>query len=271
MAKDRTTSPPEGLDAESFGRVEPLRPRGPEPKVGETRAWGQPADRGPPDSGRHAAVPGRERGPEPRVGDSVLPRPEGVEVAPPSMEKVDRAYPGLYDRSDCRQPREIERFSSPEEWVADRNPGGLGAKGRAVNCGDCARASELTWRGIDTQAGALANPKAGGENTAVMDHWSPGDRVASDFDDIRERLEALGPGSSALVAVWWGETEGHWFNAVNDQGSIRAVDGQSGLSAEWPPTPANLDLPIDRITDVEAIFVSPEGRHLTADDLRKMQ
>jgi hypothetical protein len=142
--------------------------------------------------------------------------------------------------------------------------------GRNNNCGDCARASERTWRGYDTQSGALADPDAPGEPLGAMDYWSPGDRLPTTFDGIRERLETLGHGASALVAVYWTWGGGHWFNALNHNGVITAVNGQRGKQAAWPPTAATFRVDEDDCVGVEAIFVSPEGRHLTADDIAAM-
>lgn len=249
-------------------REQEWRPRGPEPKVGEP--W-PPKDRRP-DSDRQppATEVRRGRGPEPRPDEYGTPRLERSPVDPPGIEKVDLKFPRVYDRSDCREPAEVELFRPPHEWVNDRNPGGMGKPGRSQNCGDCARAAELTWRGIDTQAGALADPEAGGESTEIMDYWSPGDRVQSDFGDIQQTLDKLGPGASALVMVWWNEGDGHAFNAFNEDDGVTAVDGQKGLTGGWPPTMANIQLRVHKVVDVEAIFVDSSGRHLTIDDLGRL-
>jgi hypothetical protein len=185
------------------------------------------------------------------------------------METVDENFPGLYNRTDCAAPREVDRHRPPEECVADRNPGHVDDRRRRFNCGDCARASELTWRGIDTQAGALTDPTTGGESVTVMDTWSPGDRVPTDFDGIKARLEALGPGSSAIVGVDFKTGRGHWFNAFNHNGVISAADGQIGRSEPWPPTHEGLRFDETRCKNVDAIFIDPVGRHLRHDDRKE--
>lgn len=206
--------------------------------------------------------PSIDRGPEPQVAATLETRPE----RPPPLEKVDEHFPGLYDRSDCRPPREVDPHRPSPEWVADRNPGWPDAAGRDANCGDCTRASESTWRGVDTQAGALTDAMATGESVSVMDAWSSGDRVPADFDTVAERLEALGPGSSALVAAYWSDGGGHWFNACNDNGVIVAVDGQRCMSERWPPTYGGLRFEEADCRKIEAVFIDPQGRHLRRDD-----
>ena len=100
-----------------------------------------------------------------------------------------------------------------------------------------------------------------------MDTWTDGDRIPTTFDDIEHRLDALGPGSSAIVGVDWIDGGGHWFNAVNDQGVVIASDGQAGEIERWPPTTEGLGYEEAECRVVDAIFVDPLGKHLTSDDL----
>ncbi|MGH9213390.1 MAG: toxin glutamine deamidase domain-containing protein [Acidimicrobiales bacterium] len=220
------------------------------------------ADRPEDPPATRARLTRAERGPEPRIG---VDRPSTAVEQPPPMEIVDEDSPGLYDRTACRPPEGTDSHQPPKEWIVDRNPGYPDA-GRMTNCGDCTRASELTWRGIDTQAGAHTDPPSGGEPLVVMDRWSPGERVVTSYDGIKDRLEALGPGSSALVAAYWKRGGGHWFNAFNDNGVVVAADGQSARSEPWPPTPAGLGIRPERIEKLEAIVVDQSGRHLHDDD-----
>jgi hypothetical protein len=195
----------------------------------------------------------------PAVPDAAAER-----IEPPPMQRVDDAFPGLYDRSDCNPPKDTDALRPPTDWAPDRNPG-WPAPGRIFNCGDCSRASELTWRGLDTQAGALIDHDAPGETLDVMDTWTDGDRIPTTFDDIEDRLDALGPGSSAMVGVFWNDGGGHWFNAFNDNGVVRASDGQSGRSEPWPPTGAHLGFDEAECATAFAVFIDSDGRHLTND------
>ncbi|MGZ7046622.1 MAG: toxin glutamine deamidase domain-containing protein, partial [Candidatus Aminicenantales bacterium] len=57
------------------------------------------------------------------------------------------------------------------------------------------------------------------------------------MSEVEQRPRDLGPGSSAVVGCdWEGSNDGHWFNAVNDGGTIKAVDGQKGKAETWPPS-----------------------------------
>ena len=55
------------------------------------------------------------------------------------------------------------------------------------------------------------------------------------LDEVADKLDDLGPGSSAMVASSWTHGGAHAYNAVNDAGTIRWVDGQLGRVGPWPP------------------------------------
>ena len=67
------------------------------------------------------------------------------------MQRVDDAFPGLYDRSDCSPPKDTDPLRPPTDWAPDRNPG-WPTPGRIFNCGDCSRASRAA-------PGAASTPK----------------------------------------------------------------------------------------------------------------
>lgn len=198
------------------------------------------------------------------VGGERGSRPEQTR-APPDLDRVDRRWPELYQRDDIHPPEAVEPLESPSSWAADRNAGGPGDVGRAANCGDCARAVELRWRGVDAVAGSAR--RLDGESTEVMDAWSPGDRVPATFDDVADRLGQLGPGASAVVGIDRHEGSGHWFNALNDGGTIVAVDGQSGAWEAWPPSVEGVGVDESEVVRADAIYVDAHGHHLCADEL----
>ena len=187
-----------------------------------------------------------------------------VREAPP-MSEVDVRHPGLYERSPQSDTGTGQPFTPPEAWVGDINDSAVPTTGRLVNCGDCARAVESRWRGSDAVAASCLDVE--GEPDDVMEGWTRGELVATDFDEVHQRLLDLGPGSSAIVGVdWQSASGGHWFNALNDGGTVRAVDGQSGRIGTWPPSTDELEFSSEDTCRVEAIIVDPQGRHLTADD-----
>ena len=97
---------------------------------------------------------------------------------------------------------------------------------RTVNCANCAVATDATLAG--RPACALA-----GEMTSPMDLAAefPGRTWAgtSGPAEIEAILTKAGPGSRGIIAGSRGvDVPGHFFNVVNDNGTIRFLDGQSG-------------------------------------------
>jgi Papain fold toxin 1, glutamine deamidase len=80
--------------------------------------------------------------------------------------------------------------------------------------------------------------------------------------DIGHRLEKLGPGSSAIIGCGWSPSRigGHWFNAVNDSGAIKAVDGQTARIELWPPSASVLGFDETMMKLSDAIFFTPDGK-----------
>ncbi|MGI9613525.1 MAG: toxin glutamine deamidase domain-containing protein [Acidimicrobiales bacterium] len=146
-----------------------------------------------------------------------------------------------------------EPFETPEAWVADINGAGPTAVGRRSNCIDCARAVEANWRGDDAVAAPLADPTVFGSPSARLEDWTGGSLRPAAIDEVGERLTELGPGSSALVTSAWHSGGAHAYNAVNDAGTIRWVDGQVGETSLWPPPYA------EHVEDSIVIFIDPDG------------
>jgi hypothetical protein len=140
-------------------------------------------------------------------------------------------YPGRYARPADPLPRVDGPGQHPARWVADIYPG-RERPGRPNNCGECARAVDSTWHGVAVVAAELANRRVGGERPAVMTEWAGQPPQPASMADIGRRLRDLGPGSSAVVGFDREDAPGHWFNAVNHEGTVLAVDGQSGRFEE---------------------------------------
>jgi len=68
------------------------------------------------------------------------------------------------------------------------------------------------------------------------------------------------PGSSAIVGFDWEDEGGHWFNAVNENGSIKAIDGQSGQVEAWPPSDLGLGFSAADMKNMEAVYFDANGR-----------
>lgn len=199
----------------------------------------------------------------------VRPIPEGIMGTPTIVVERSGAllqFPPGRVETDYAAFRPEARQIEPAPTSNDPVPG-TATPGRNNNDAECARACESTWRGVEVQSGAMRDPDALGEPIEAMDHWSPGERVRTSFADIDQTLRDLGPGASALVAVHWKDGSGHWFNALNEDGTITAVNGQRGVSVPWPPSGATFRVDEEDCASVEAIFVDRRGQHLKAADL----
>jgi hypothetical protein len=155
----------------------------------------------------------------------------------PSSEAVWDAAPDMYAPAhDAVQPDVTGPFQDVHGWVAEVNPGGTDAPGRDNNCGDCTRAVERNWRGEPQVAAALTDPTLGGEYRHVMEDWIGAPATDMSYSSIHDKLTEIGPGSSAIVGQTWDGGGGHWFNAVNQSGTVMAVDGQGAKAEPWPPS-----------------------------------
>jgi hypothetical protein len=60
-----------------------------------------------------------------------------------------------------------------------------------------------------------------------------------------------------VVGCDWKYGGGHWFNAVNDGGTVKAIDGQGGSVEPWPPSAQNLGF--DE-SDIRFLYCGREGQ-----------
>jgi hypothetical protein len=199
------------------------------------------------------------------VGDGAL--------APELRSTVWERHAGDYDPPTEAQERvetlPKERHSHPAGWVEAINPGGpRGPLGyaedprRERNCADCSRAVERNWRG---EAQVAAGLVPFGETNERVEAWCGERFSAARFEDIHRRLAEAGPGASAIVGVDWKgagglDGGGHFFNALNFQGRILAVDGQTGAVGEWPPSRDVFGFDESHVQFSEAIIRDREGR-----------
>ncbi|MCL9795255.1 toxin glutamine deamidase domain-containing protein [Frankia sp. AgKG'84/4] len=184
--------------------------------------------------------------------------------SPRTMTQADfwRRHPDEYipPGREARRPDAAEPFRNPRDWVADINPDRR-TPGRDNNCGECTRATELSWRGFPAVSAAYGIPNSPGETDDRMEEWSRTNLEPRSFDQVAARLTDDGHGASALVAVSWrGQGGGHWFNMVNYNGEILAVDSQRGRVEEWPPSRRGIGFDESMITESLAVTFDPDGR-----------
>ena len=183
----------------------------------------------------------------------------------PGHPDIVTRYPADYKPSpaDAPLPRVDGPHDSPEGWVGAINPERDPSRGdmsRWLNCGECSRATDGTWQGYPKVAQAIDFPRLGGEDKERMEEWAGTECRDASMTDIEQALDRLGPGSSAIVGFFRESGGGHWFNAVNDAGTVKAVDGQVGAIESWPPSDEGLGFTEQDMRDSFAIYVKPDGK-----------
>lgn len=168
-------------------------------------------------------------------------------------------YPGEYVPPSAADwvpvPAALPPHSDPGRFAAWVNDGGDGRPGREVNCVDCARAVELTWRG-EPQISAARAAGIRGEAPARVEQWLGAPLHRTDLGAVGRELAARGHGASAVVGVVWTTGGGHAFNAVNYEGQVYFVDAQpaGGAVDLWPPRRSSPGYGYDA-SDMADVFV----------------
>lgn len=170
-------------------------------------------------------------------------------------------YPEDYVRSPEPPPDVTRAHEHPETWVNEINAPGVDTPGRDNNCGECSRAVDNTWSGQPTAAAAMADRNAGGEPVERMKEWADASPAPATMTEIGQRLSELGPGSSAIVGCdWKDDPGGHWFNAVNEGGTVKAIDGQRARVEAWPPSNSGLGFDESIMCYSDTIFFAADGK-----------
>jgi Papain fold toxin 1, glutamine deamidase len=203
---------------------------------------------------RAALHPDGRQGGDSRAADS-------AEAKRPDMAE---RYPGRYTRPADPPPRVEGPGEHPSRWIGDIYPG-RERNERPSNCGECARAADSTWHGAPAAAAELANRRVGGERPAVMAEWAGRPPEPASMADIGRRLCELGPGSSAVVGFDRADAPGHWFNAVNHQGTVLAVDAQAARFEKWPPSNDGLGFDEKGMSYSDAIYFTADGKVVPSD------
>ena len=183
----------------------------------------------------------------------------GADQSSERLNIVDK-YPDEYQRPTHDPPQVDAPHEQPEKWLRDINFD-AGQPGRRNNSGECSRAVYSTWYGMPKAAAAMADARSGGEPTDRMGEWVGQRPIPASMAEIGQRLTELGHGSSAIVGCDWKESQGgHWFNAVNDGGVLKTVDGQRNRVGSWPPVfrEVRFDESLMRFSD--ATFFDPTGK-----------
>lgn len=168
-----------------------------------------------------------------------------------SLEEL-RQLEGLWGDAVEAQTTRQRAFEPPEQWLGEINRPGPEYPGRSANCLDCARATEANWRG-QTETAAPVRPEHGdGVEIEYLENWVGGEFRAMSLDAVKQRLDELGPGSSAMLHAVWPDGSGHAYNMVHDIDGIKVLDGQWNLRESYPPQMPERH--VDRV-----IFIDPNG------------
>lgn len=186
---------------------------------------------------------------------------DGTAAKRPDMAE---RYPDRYARPADPPPQVEGPGEHPARWVEGIYPG-RDRHERPSNCGECARAADSTWHGVPVTAAEPTGWRSAGERPAVMREWAGRPAEQASMSEIGLRLRELGPGSSAVVGFDRKDGPGHWFNAVNHQGAILAVDGQSARFEDWPPSRDGLGFDESQMTYSDAIYFTPDGKVVPSD------
>jgi Papain fold toxin 1, glutamine deamidase len=223
----------------------------------------EPGETGPADAG--TGEPARTAGGGTAEQPTTEPERAGDtdgDLSDQARADVPQQYPGDYITSSEAPPNVDQAHESPESWAGDINPEKQ-ADGRDNNCGECARAVQNTWNGEPAVAAAMADKDAAGEHRQRMSDWAGAQPQPASMSQVEQHVRDLGPGSSAIVGAYWNGGGGHWFNAVNDQGTVKAVDGQSGKAETWPPSASgqsSLGFDQSSARSLMAIYFDANGR-----------
>jgi len=189
------------------------------------------------------------------------------------LTEFHQNYPHEYVEPPAHEPVAIEPAGHPQELVEGVNPRyGEGPEWQ-TNCVDCSRAVERRWRGQQEEASGRSEKV--GEDPAQLEEWAGQELAPTSEDDIVARLQEAGPGSSAIVVASWEADDlpdgmepvdqdrpCHAFNAVNHDGTVYYVDGQTGEYSPWPPTTNDPYFAGRTFETVEAVGWDEEGEPL---------
>lgn len=110
-----------------------------------------------------------------------------------------------------------------------------GTPGFTQHCGNCAIATDLTLSGRPTSAMPIYDGK--GTSHLVLENFFNGGRFRfnpATQVDITNRLQNAVDGARGIIWGYRGPNKmGHFFNGVNQNGTIRFLDGQTGGQANW--------------------------------------
>ncbi|MFJ8042825.1 toxin glutamine deamidase domain-containing protein [Kitasatospora sp. NPDC096147] len=183
-----------------------------------------------------------------------LPAPDGtVPYRPATANRPIGQDGGLLSPSDEDQARiknavphnslgVPQRFPDPDHggWPSQINGGGSHKPGRSTNCADVSLAVVDTYAGHPTAAAARipdvdGKPSPDGElggrqriEAALGAEFADLGNGQEAFGRLEEQLTGLGHGAQAVIITVDADQRSHSWNAINQNGNIVYIDGQTG-------------------------------------------
>jgi len=128
---------------------------------------------------------------------------------PDAQKKLDDARDQL--------ARDLANKRPIGEWLHNINP-----TGNQNNCVEAAKAVDSSLAGQPS----TAQPTTHGPNRGDLEQSYPGRTLSdSSVGGITSHVQAGGPGTRGIIVVYEGG-ESHVINVVNDNGTVRFIDGQ---------------------------------------------
>ncbi|GAA2143560.1 hypothetical protein GCM10009760_30110 [Kitasatospora kazusensis] len=166
-----------------------------------------------------------------------------TEPTPEDHERIKLAVPLNEDGTPQRHPDPTEG-----KWLAAINGDGPGTSGRNNNCVDATLALLDTFHGHPTAAAARTPDHDANGNPSDLGELGGRDRMENNlgakfsdlgdgpaaFDRLEDTLRRNGHGSSAAITTSDADGRSHSWGAVNHNGKITYVDGQTGESSDKP-------------------------------------
>ena len=165
--------------------------------------------------------------------------PDQGEEYPPEEYPPEEEESTLSDTVEGNPPEsdtadEIPSSENLTDWIGDINPNfdefDLESP-YSNNCGSCAYAVYQRLEGNPDSVADAANIPYNSDMEALTGM----EQVSMSPQEIEKTLLDQGAGAHAIIGIDRAEGPGHWFNAVNIDGVVKAVDGQTGEIRDWPP------------------------------------
>lgn len=143
----------------------------------------------------------------------------------------------------------VTRAKSIEQAATSANPNYNPREyklGTHTNCAYCSTAVDMMLRGYTVAANERVagepvwswQTNSKGQVVTGKGHWTDcfkgityqnvgATRVTQCVDKVSSVMNSYGPNSRGVVFVQWKTGGGHYFNVVNDNGSVRFIDGQN--------------------------------------------